>query len=846
MKRNPMEQLLEQLSTNFKQTISQSISFAASLGHSRVAPKHMLYILSEQKGSLGAEIISKSSFQKELLHTYITREKKNHEKKDGTTMLPPLCSSAKAALEKAMLLAYQHGGNFVGTEHLLYGLLESKDTEINQYFAESKTNTEEIKAQILQSVEHSSGFPHIDDVANVMDSLQNQQGLGEVIPPASMRNSQIFDKKHGAHGKKDQGTMLSMFTTRLTDKNIQKTIDPVIGRDKEIDRLIHILLRRHKNNPILVGEPGVGKTAIVEGFAKKITEGNVPDLLKNKEVVCLDLTLLIAGTIYRGEFESRLKQIIDDVSENPNIILFIDEIHNIIGAGSNGGTMDAANILKPALARGKLRCIGATTHDEYKKNITSDPALERRFQEIQIEEPSVQETIYILSGIRKYYEAFHNVCITDQAIQMATTLSHRYIHDNFLPDKAIDLLDEASASVRAKEKMSEQEKSIQNLKIRIEKNDKEKEKAILAEQFEKAMKLKDKEKKLKDALSKIKKEGKKEDTPKTSVTEQDIAETLGSKLNIQASTLLQQDWERLRSAETFIKGKIFGQEAALSSVSQGLKEAYLGISAPQKPFASFLFVGPSGTGKTSLAKELGTALYHDTKSVIKIDMSEFAEAHGVSKLLGSPAGYVGHKDRNKFLEQIKKRPYSIVLFDEVNKAHPDVVRLLLQILDEGCLTESTGKKIHFNHAIIILTTNLGTDLFKSHSMGFGETNIANTDELRASITSRLTEELGADLLGRISHTCIFSPLKEEHIKEIIKRNIEDINKALEPKKILVSLESSALQKLAEQSSNPDTGARNVENTVRKVISECMANILEKEKRQNEYTLRHTEHSYIIE
>jgi len=834
---NP-EQLLDRFSTHLRNVIAKSMALATSLRHDYVSPVHLLITILEEEGSVAHEILKNAGTEGEDLLALLKNKPKL--KKDtgkiATTTIPELDTKAKKALEKSIMIAYERNHNHVGTEHLLLGIINSKDEDVVIITKKFKNTKKAVIDEIENILTSTSSFPKLDEMSDIMSQIDNITGQSGPINPPPLP----LPKK-----SRQQPSGLELFTTNLTDKNIGKKIDPVIGREKEIERVINILSRRTKNNPVLVGEPGVGKTAIIEGLAKKITEGDVPDILKNKKILSLDVTLLIAGTIYRGEFESRLKQVIDEVTQNPNYILFIDELHNIIGAGSSQGAMDAANILKPALARGHLRCIGATTIDEYKKHITSDPALERRFQNIQIEEPSSIDTIDILKGIRKYYEDFHNTKITDEAIESAVNLSIKYIHDNFLPDKAIDLIDEACAAVKSKRKTTPLEAKKQKL---LEERDgffNAKEEAISQEQLETAIRLKKKieliEKKLIVLHKQIEKSPK---IPKKTVNAIHIAKVLEDRLNIPSDTLLANDWEELKTLPEKLKQNIIGQDKIINEVVKKISQARLGLQNGKKPLASFLFAGPSGVGKTELAKILAKELYHDEKSLIKLDMSEFSESHSTSKLLGSPAGYIGHKERNRFTDEIKKRPYSIILFDEIDKAHKDVTKLLLQILDEGTLTDSSGKKINFTNAIIILTTNLGSELFKTNGIGFNKNNSQAIKERNTNVMDKLKEEFSPALLNRIGSTHIFSTLDQEHIKKIVEKNIEKISTILfEKEKISLKTETPTISHLAIQSFNREFGARNVEKVIQDTLHELIVNILQKEKRKKTYTLSKIKNTY---
>jgi len=826
---NP-EQLLKRFSTHLRNAVAKSMTLATSFGHSHVSPIHLLLAMMEETGSIAAEILKKHNLDEAIINK-ILANKPQVRLSDGKTAIasvPDLDIKAKQAVERAMLIAYERQHSHVGTEHLLLGLIHGKDADIDAILKAHKISIQTIEDQIENILQSTSHFPNMEEVSDMMEQIEDGVNSGAPLPPPQ---PQEMKQKHR------QFSALDIFTTDLTTKQAQQKINPVIGRDREIERIINILCRRNKNNPVLVGEPGVGKTAIVEGLAKRIAEGEVPDVLKGKKILCLDMTLLVAGTIYRGEFEARLKQVVDEVAKSPNLILFIDELHNIIGAGSSQGAMDAANILKPALARGDLRCIGATTIDEYKKHVSADPALERRFQTIDVMEPSAEDTIKILHGIKKYYEDFHNTLITDEAIDTAVSLSNRYVHDNFLPDKAIDLIDEACASVRTKAKMTKSEALRHKIIAELERCQRLKEEAVLGEQYDKALELKKISTEIEQNLIKVEKAmSKSKKSPRSKVSIADIVKVLANKLNIDQKMISSDEWGELETLAERLKQHIIGQDETIKNVIKQLERAELGLNAGKKPLASFLFAGPSGVGKTELAKVLAKELYHDEKALIKLDMSEFSEAHSTSKLLGSPAGYIGHKERNRFTDEIQRKPYCIVLFDEIDKAHKDVTKLLLQILDEGELTDSSGKKTHFNHAIIILTTNLGSELFKSAGIGFGK-NDKNSKDRDSNVLAKLKEELSPALLTRVNSVCIFSPLAKESVEKIIAKKIEEFSAQLKSvRHISLSANASALRELAKQSYSDDFGARQVEKVIQDTVQELVVAVLRENKHKATYEL----------
>ncbi len=632
----------------------------------------------------------------------------------------------------------------------------------------------------------------------------------------------------------DKGSALEYFTTDLTNAEIQRDIDPVIGRAKEIERLMHILSRRTKNNPVLIGDPGVGKTAIVEGLAKSILRGEVPEALLGKRILALDLGLVVAGTMYRGEFESRLKQIVDEIKADPNIILFIDEVHTIIGAGSASGSMDAANLLKPALAKGHIRAIGATTMEEYKKYIESDPALERRFQPIVVKEPSVEESIAIIRGIRHNYEKFHHISITDEAIVAAAQLSARYIQDRFLPDKAIDLIDEAASKMKIARGGSPVAKQIRELEAERDHLEQHKQDAVQQEHFDQALELKQRQAVLTQKIDKLREKESKHGGPTNgAIGKHEIAETVSRITGVPLTELVKEERDRLIQLDTLLKRRIVGQDEAITAISDFIRRSRVGLSNPNKPIGSFIFLGPSGVGKTETAKEIARTIFEDENALIRIDMSEFQESFQITKLIGAPAGYVGYKEGTKLTDAVKRKPYSVILFDEIEKAHPDVFNLLLQVLDEGHLTDAVGKKINFKNTIIIMTSNVGLQSFnQAQSIGFEISDpsrrkelASQYDQLKRSVMADLQKKFRPEFLNRVDKTVVFRPLTLRDVEKIVDLHLHDVQRRLDVQKIKLKLTAKARGRLAELGFSPEYGARSVQRIIQEHVENPLAGLL---------------------
>ena len=826
--------ILDRFSTHLKDVLTRSIHLATELQSPEVLPLHLFYAIYTQKGSVAGEILHRLNIEQKILEQIMINLPAKPIIAEKTTKsttqieLTPLSGLCKTALERTMLIAQENNHNYLGTEHLLSALLNLGDSHINELLQISGVKKDDLEKQMQTVLLNATQFPQITEIPELAEKIQNSLA-------AAQENPQPMNDPMQKKTKKKESA-LEFFATHLTNPELQKNIDPVIGRDIEIERLIQILSRRTKNNPILLGDPGVGKTAIVEGLAKKIVEGDVPDILLNKKIYALDMGLLIAGTIYRGEFEARLKQVVEEAVQDSNIILFIDELHNIVGAGSNQGTMDAANILKPVLARGQIRCIGATTPAEFKKHIENDAALERRFMPIQVKQPSLEDTIKILNGIKKNYELYHHVKITPEAVEATVKLSDRYISGKFLPDKAIDLLDETAAAKKLTAKSSALVSRLHRLEQKLQKVIFDKENAASQDQFELAVKLKNEEQKLREEITQLQKKAESKKVQILGIVDaRDVAAQVGKITGTPTSELMLEDKKRLTQLEAELKKYIIGQDQVLNEVANLTRQAQLNLSHPDRPLASFLFVGESGVGKTELAKILTKVLYTNPDALVKLDMSEFNESYSSSKLLGSPAGYIGYKENNQFTDKIKTNPYCVILLDEIDKAHKDVTKLLLQILENGEITDSTGKKISLKHAIIIMTTSVGSAEAKKGLVGFGGNN--NVSDNKKRLTEKLKEFFSPELINRLDQICIFNALKQEDLSQIAALEIDRLNDRLKNYHTEISTDEKILNWVVKQLPSQTTGARDIRRTVKNVVENMMSEIILEGKIKNKYKLQ---------
>ncbi|AZO96576.1 ATP-dependent Clp protease ATP-binding subunit [Halocella sp. SP3-1] len=764
-----------------RKVLSLAEKEAVALKHNYVGTEHMLLGLVKEGQGVAAKALADAGVTQEKVIEKIKQI--IGEGKQQINNPVSLTPRSKKVLNLSMDEARRLGHNYIGTEHILLGLIREG---------------EGVAVRILQDLDGDLTSIH----KQVIELLGGQNNI-----------------EQNTGDKNSKTANLDEYSRDLTDMAREGKLDPVIGRDKEIERVIQVLSRRTKNNPVLIGEPGVGKTAIVEGLASRIISENVPEILLNKRVVSLDLSSIVAGSKYRGEFEKRLKAVMNDIIKNGEIILFIDELHTLVGAGAAEGAIDASNILKPALARGELQAIGATTLDEYRKYIEKDAALERRFQSVLVEETTIEETISILKGLRDPYEAHHKVVITDETIKAAVNLSHRYITDRFLPDKAIDLIDEAASKVRLSNNTRPPEMKALNQKL--EDLQKEKEAAVKNQEFEKAAKLRDKEKELQQELEDIKAnwhqdKGRKEST----VTPDDIAEIVSSWTGIPVTRLEEAETAKLLRLEEELHKRVIGQDEAINAVSQAVRRARAGLKDPKRPIGSFIFLGPTGVGKTELARTLAETMFDDEDAMIRIDMSEYMEKHSVSRLVGSPPGYVGHEEGGQLTEPVRRRPYSVILFDEIEKAHPDVFNVLLQILEDGLLTDTHGRKVDFKNTVVIMTSNVGANYIEKESrLGFKaqEDEESKYTDMKDKVISELKKTFRPEFLNRLDEIIVFHALNKDHINQIVDLMLNDLRKRLSEKEIEIKVSDKAKQLLAEDGFDAQFGARPLRRSIQKLI-----------------------------
>lgn len=791
--------MMQRFTDDAQRVLSLAQEAALELGHDYVGTEHVLIGLTKVKNGVAAKALEELGLVTEDIFEAVEEHVGRGNKKATSIYMTP---RVKHVLELAIQVANHMNHNYVGTEHILLGLLSDGSG---------------VAVAILRAMNIRSNDV-VEAIRSILGSNKGSNNGGQ----------------EGINSNNDLGE-LSDFATDLNESAKQGKIDPVIGRDTEIQRVIQILSRRTKNNPVLIGEPGVGKTAIAEGLAQRIVTGNVPEILRNKRIISLSIGSMLAGAKYRGEFEERLKKAIDEVQQHDDMIIFIDEIHTLVGAGATEGAMDAANILKPALARGEFQVIGATTLDEYKKHIEKDAALERRFQPVQVGEPNEEDALEILKGLRDRYEAFHKAKITDEALTAAVSLSSRYITDRFLPDKAIDVVDEAASKVRMK--VFSAAPDVKALEDRLNTVKKEKEAAVTSQDFEKAAKLRDEEQSLVKEIGDKKSIAKEKSDQKLIVTEEDIAAVVAQWTGIPVAKIAEEESATLLHLEEELHKRVVGQDEAVTAVAKAVRRARAGLKDPKRPIGSFLFLGPTGVGKTELARALASSLFGDESAMIRLDMSEYMEKHTVSRLVGAPPGYVGYEEGGQLTDAVRRKPYSVILLDEVEKAHADFFNILLQVLDDGRLTDSQGRNVDFRNTVIIMTSNLGAKALHKNSpeLGFLAAKKADSNvdenkgiefkEAKKSVMDAVKRYFRPEFLNRIDEMIVFHPLTEEDLKEIVTILMSDVTKRLEERDLQLEISPEAMKLLVKEGSDFTMGARPLKRAIQRLIEDPVSDLI---------------------
>ena len=790
--------MMQRFTDDAQRVLSFAQEAALELGHDYVGTEHVLIGLIKVKNGVAAKALNELGLSAETIIEDVEEHIGRGNKKASSVYMTP---RVKHVLELAVEVANHMNHNYVGTEHILLGLLSDGGG---------------VAVGILRN--------HNIRANDIVDTIRTILGSSD-------------SASHSGKDRKDNSSLgeLADFSIDLNESAKQGKIDPVIGRDKEIARVIQILSRRTKNNPVLIGEPGVGKTAIAEGLAQRIVNGNVPEILRNKRIISLSISSMLAGAKYRGEFEERLKKAIDEVQKHDDMIIFIDEIHTLVGAGATEGAMDAANILKPALARGEFQVIGATTLDEYKKHIEKDAALERRFQPVLVGEPSEEDALEILKGLRDRYEAFHKAKITDEALEAAVSLSSRYITDRFLPDKAIDVVDEAASKVRMK--VFSAAPDVKALETQLADVKKEKEAAVTAQEFEKAAEMRDEEKRIEKEINDKKKAAKENSDAKLVVTDEDIASVVAQWTGIPVSKIAQEESESLLHLEEELHKRVIGQDEAVVAVSKAVRRARAGLKDPKRPIGSFLFLGPTGVGKTELARALAVALFGDETAMIRLDMSEYMEKHTVSRLVGAPPGYVGYEEGGQLTDAVRRKPYSVILLDEVEKAHADFFNILLQVLDDGRLTDSQGCTVDFRNTVIIMTSNLGAKALRKDSPELGflaakkadsnteDTNGVNFKEAKKSVMDSVKRHFRPEFLNRIDEMIVFHALTSNDLKQIVTILMDTVVKRLGDMGLSLEISPAAMDLLVKEGSDFSMGARPLKRAIQRLIEDPISDLI---------------------
>lgn len=795
---NEVIHMMQRFTDDAQRVLSFAQEAALELGHDYVGTEHILIGLIKVKNGVAAKALNELGLSAETIIEDVEEHIGRGNKKASSVYMTP---RVKHVLELAVEVANHMNHNYVGTEHILLGLLSDGGG---------------VAVGILRN--------HNIRANDIVDTIRTILGSSD-------------SASHSGEDRKDNSSLgeLADFSADLNESAKQGKIDPVIGRDKEIARVIQILSRRTKNNPVLIGEPGVGKTAIAEGLAQRIVNGNVPEILRSKRIISLSISSMLAGAKYRGEFEERLKKAIDEVQKHDDMIIFIDEIHTLVGAGATEGAMDAANILKPALARGEFQVIGATTLDEYKKHIEKDAALERRFQPVLVGEPSEEDALEILKGLRDRYEAFHKAKITDEALEAAVSLSSRYITDRFLPDKAIDVVDEAASKVRMK--VFSAAPDVKALETQLADVKKEKEAAVTAQEFEKAAEMRDEEKRIEKEINDKKKAAKENSDAKLVVTDEDIASVVAQWTGIPVSKIAQEESESLLHLEEELHKRVIGQDEAVVAVSKAVRRARAGLKDPKRPIGSFLFLGPTGVGKTELARALAVALFGDETAMIRLDMSEYMEKHTVSRLVGAPPGYVGYEEGGQLTDAVRRKPYSVILLDEVEKAHADFFNILLQVLDDGRLTDSQGRTVDFRNTVIIMTSNLGAKALRKDSPELGflaakkadsnteDTNGVNFKEAKKSVMDSVKRHFRPEFLNRIDEMIVFHALTSNDLKQIVTILMDTVVKRLGDMGLSLEISPAAMDLLVKEGSDFSMGARPLKRAIQRLIEDPISDLI---------------------
>lgn len=783
--------MLDRFTERAKKVLMLAEQEAQRLGHGYVGTEHILLGLIQEGDGVAAKALATLSINltgvRQQVEAMIGRG-------DGQSQPSQYTPRAKQVIQLAFEEAQRMGHNYIGTEHVLLGLIGEREGVAAQVLAKMGADIQVVRQRVIEL---------LGGMAMSGNAPQ---------PPAQPAGTNT--------------PLLNEYGRDLNKLAQEGKIDPVIGRESEIERVIQILSRRTKNNPVLIGEPGVGKTAIAEGLAQRIIDGRVPETLRSKRVVSLNMASIVAGSKYRGEFEERLKKVMDEIRSDANVILFVDELHTLIGAGAAEGAMDAANILKPALARGELQCIGATTLDEYKKHIEKDAALERRFQTVMVGEPTEGDAIQILKGLRDRYEAFHKIQITDEALEAAVKLSHRYISDRFLPDKAIDLMDEAASRVRLQ--TFSLPPDVKELEKQLEKVRAEKEAAINAQEFEEAAKMRDAEQRIKQELEQKQQQWKQPENNRAAVTAEDIAHVLGSWTGIPVKKLAEAESERLLRLEEILHQRVIGQNDAVVAVARAVRRARAGLKDPKRPIGSFIFLGPTGVGKTELARALAEAMFGDENAMIRLDMSEYMEKHTVSRLVGAPPGYVGYEEGGQLTDAVRRKPYCVILLDEIEKAHNDVFNILLQVLEDGRLTDSQGRTVDFKNTVIIMTSNVGAQYLKKDSavLGFLAADAKRDQEsAKAKVLDEVKRQFRPEFLNRVDEMIVFNSLTEQDLGQIVSIMLHDVGKRLAEAAIALDITEQAKTALVKEGSDFQYGARPLRRAIQKLVEDPLSEMM---------------------